>query len=329
MLREFGLEILLQVCRFYASRGQWSPKTGEFGFWGVMGADEFHMMVHNNYYTNFMVKQAFEYTLDVLQSVGAESPDEYRRIVAAVGLDADEPAAWRRMAERMRLQRDDRTGVIEQHDGYFDMPHLDPATVPPEQYPLYEHWPYLDIFRWDFIKQPDVLLAMFLYGSRFSTAEKTVNYEYYEPRCMHESSLSPSIHSILAAEIGKRDDAMKYFQQATRLDLDDYNRNTWQGLHTTSMAGAYMNIVYGFGGMRSDGERLAFNPMRPDAWTRLRFRVHVEGSVIEMELTVDGCTLRLIEGNPVRVDLFGRTVEVTRAGVRPRGGGVTSSRCTF
>jgi maltose phosphorylase len=309
-MREYGLEILLQVCRFYASRGQWSPKTGEFGFWCTMGADEFHMMVHNNFYTNFMVKQAFEYTLATMERMRREAAEDYRRMVKTAALRDNEPDAWREMAAKIRLNRDPATGLIEQHDGYFDMPHLDLAAVPPEQFPLYEHWPYLKIFCWDFIKQPDVLLAMFLHGSRFTREEKLANYAYYEPRCIHESSLSPSIHSIMAAGLGKPDDAIRYFQQATRLDLDDYNRNTCQGLHTTSMAGAYMNIVYGFGGLRSDGDLPSFDPVLPAAWQRLRFRVRVKGSVIEMVVTREAATARLVEGDPVKVVLQGETVVV-------------------
>ncbi len=314
-LHEYGLEILLQICRYYASRGQWSPKNGDFGFWCVMGADEFHMMAHNNYYTNFMVKQAFNYTLTVLESMRGDAPEAYQRIIEKVGLEAAESETWCAMADKMRLNQDRESGVIEQHDGFFDMPHLDLSTVPPENFPLYDNWPYLKIFRWDFIKQPDVLLAMFLHGSQFTLEEKIANYEYYEPRCMHESSLSPSIHSILATEIGKHDDAMKYFQQATRLDLDDYNRNTGQGLHTTSMAGAYMNIVYGFGGMRSDGACLVFNPVLPDTWERLRFRVHIKGSVIEINMTSAVSSLRLISGTSVPVIFCGETVDVTAEGV--------------
>jgi maltose phosphorylase len=310
-MREAGLELLLQICRYYATRGQWSPKTGEFGFWCVMGADEFHMMVHNNYYTNFMAKRAFEYTVETLAAMRTRFQDDYDRIVGKVGLRDDEPGTWRTKAARMRLNRDPVTGIIEQHDGYFDMPHLDLATVPPEQFPLYEHWPYLKIFQWDFIKQPDVLLALFLHGAAFTREEKLANYEHYEPRCMHESSLSPSIHSILAAGIGKRDAAMNYFQQATRLDLDDYNRNTWQGLHTTSMAGAYMNVVYGFGGMRSDGELPSFDPVLPDAWRRLRYRVHVRGSVVEIEVTPGKSVARVIRGGPVKLVLREAATEVT------------------
>jgi maltose phosphorylase len=314
-MREYGLELLLQVCRYYASRGQWSPKTGEFGFWCTMGADEFHMMVHNNFYTNFMVKQAFDYTLAIMDRMHRDAGEDYQRIVKKVELGDAEADAWREMAAKMRLTRDPETGLIEQHDGYFDMPHLDLKTVPPEEFPLYDHWPYLKIFRWDFTKQPDVLLAMFLHGSQFTREEKLANYEYYEPRCMHESSLSPSIHSILAAELGKQEDALKFFAQATRLDLDDYNRNTWQGLHTTSMAGAYMNIVYGFGGMRSDGELPSFDPVLPDGWTRLRFRVHTEGSVLELELTSQTSAIRLVRGKPVRVSFGGQTTEITAEGI--------------
>ncbi len=315
-LAESGLEILLQICRYYASRGQWSPKTGEFGFWGVMGADEFHMMVHNNYYTNFMARRAFEFTLEVLDEMERKNPADAARIKDAVQLRPNEAEDWATMASAMRLNQDAQTGLCEQHDGYFDMPHLDLSKVPPEQFPLYKNWPYLKIFRWDFIKQPDVLLVPFFFGSEFSLEEKRVNYEYYEPRCMHESSLSPCIHSILAAELGKEDDAYRYFGQATRLDLDDYNRNTWEGLHTTSMAGAYMNIVYGFGGLRSDGPRLSFKPSLPTSWDGLRFKLHYRGTVLSVSIEPETVSLTVESGADVEVDLFDETVTVSQAGVQ-------------
>ena len=153
------------------------------------------------------------------------------------------------------------------------MPHIDISSIPVTDFPLYSHWSYDRIYRNDIIKQPDVLMFMFLYPHDFSFEQKKNNYEYYEPRCLHESSLSPSVHSIFACELKKEKQALDFFSFATRLDLDDYNRNTCEGLHMTSIAAAWMNIVYGFLGLKSDKPMLEISPMIPNKWQQ--YSVHL------------------------------------------------------
>ncbi|MGE5594100.1 MAG: glycoside hydrolase family 65 protein [Betaproteobacteria bacterium] len=316
-----GAEVLVQICRFLASRGQWGQKSGKFGYYCVMGPDEFQMMVNNNCYTNYMAQQTFRYALEVLDEMRAEEPERHAELVREALLTEVELSAWRTMADEMKIPYDADTGIYEQHDGYFDLPHIEVDSIPVTDFPLYEHWSYDRIFRNDMIKQPDVLMFMFLYNQRFTTEAKRVNYEYYEPRCVHESSLSPSVHSILAAELGKHDEAFEFFRFATRMDLDNYNRNTGEGLHVTSIAAAWMNVVYGFGCMRSDGDILTFNPSLPKAWASYSFPVSYRGSVIA--LTVDGraVTVRVVAGSagpsaglPVRVAIYGTEYELDPAG---------------
>lgn len=315
-LYEKGAEMLVQMSRFYASRGQWSPRTGEFGYYGVMGPDEFHMMVNHNAYTNFMAKKLFEYTLEVVAEMKERQPDLHQALAEKTGLGEEELAKWRRMADRMRIPKDEETGIYEQHDGFFDLPHLDIRTIPVEEFPLYHHWSYDRIYRYDMIKQPDVLMFLFLHNQSFSPEEKKANYDYYEPRCIHESSLSPSIHSILAAEIGYHEEAYNFFGFATRLDLDNYNRNTREGLHMTSIAAAWMNIVYGFGGMRSDGDGLLFRPTIPAAWKGYGFRVTVHGSVLKFDVTQSEVAIRVVEGDPAEITVYGERLRIGPDGVR-------------
>ena len=311
-----GIEMLLQISRYYASRGEWSPLTGQFGFWGVMGADEFHMMVHNNTYTNVMAKKALEYTLAVMDRMKRDAPDRLERVKRKVRLQKAEPRDWRLKARKMRVLMDPRSGLMEQHDGYFDMPHIDVRTIPPEQLPLYAHWAYVRIFRYDMIKQPDVLLLPFFFSHDYTDREKRANYEYYEPRCSHESSLSPGIHAILASELSKHEEAFKYSLHAARLDLDDYNRNTREGLHTTSMAAAWLNVVYGYGGMRSDGPALSFRPSIPRKWKRFGFRILYRGSVLSVSVDKRNVAMCVPRGEPVEVELFGRRRKVDAEGIR-------------
>lgn len=325
-LRAEGAEMLAQICRFLASRGQWSAK-GKFGYYAVMGPDEFQMMVNNNAYTNYMAKRTFEFALEVFSNED-DKDEKFRKLDIENGETAPniqfagtlplsfvsqkELDEWRRMAAEMFIPYDPQTGLYEQHEGFFNLPHVDVDAIPVEDFPLYHHWSYDRIYRNDMIKQPDVLMFMFLYNQSFTLEEKRANYAYYEPRCIHESSLSPSVHSIFASELGQHQEAFDFFRFATRIDLDNYNRNTNEGIHTTSIAAAWMNIVYGFGGMRSDGEMLSFNPTIPAHWTGYSFQVSYRGSVIRVEVTQQGHILRVVEGEPVTVKVAGRVQEVNR-----------------
>lgn len=315
-----GIEMLIEISRFYASRGQWTPRTGEYGFYGVMGPDEFHMMVHNNCYLNFMAKKTFEFTLETLQTMADKVPQLRAAVEKKTALKPGEPEAWAKMAARMRLPQNKAIDLYEQHDGYFDLPHLDPEAIPVTDFPLYQHWAYDRIYRYDLLKQPDVLMFIFLYNQEFSTAVKRVNYDYYEPRCLHESSLSPSIHSILGIELGYYAQAAEFFQFATRLDLDNYNRNTDQGLHTTSIAAAWMNIVYGFGGLRSDGPFLTFYPRIPGQWQSYQFRLRYQGAIIRVRVDQKAVEFQLTPRSPgnadVRIGVYGKEYWLDPAGFK-------------
>ncbi|MGG3455865.1 glycoside hydrolase family 65 protein [Paenibacillus rhizolycopersici] len=315
-LFEKGAEMLVQISRFYATRGQWGQQSGKYGYFGVMGPDEFQLMVNNNCYLNLMAKKLFEYTLEVLGTMRDEASAAYDELAARLGLTGEEQEDWRNKAQHMKIPKDERTGIFEEHDGFFDLPHLDIHAIPVTEFPLYSHWSYDRLYRYDMIKQPDVLMFMFLYNSEYSLEEKRANYDYYESRCIHESSLSPSIHSILAAEIGRSEEAYKFFEFATRLDLDNYNRNTREGLHTTSIAAAWMNIVYGFGGMRSDGDRLALNPSIPERWKSYRFMITYQGAKLLVEVDQNQASIRGMSGREVEISVYGNLVNVGEAGIR-------------
>jgi maltose phosphorylase len=310
-----GIEMLLQICRFLASWGGWSPTGGDFGFYGVMGPDEFHMMVNHNCYTNVLGKKTFEFTLGVLDEMKAEAPELYQQAVARTSLEPDEPARWAEMAARMRIPRDEKTGVLEQHAGYFDLPHVDLEHFPEDQIPIYRNWAYVKIFRYDMVKQPDVLNLMYFFSQDYTLAEKLANYEFYEARTIHESSLSPSLHAILATELGKLDDAYTFFTYGARMDLDNYNRNTDQGLHVTSAAGVWASMVFGWGGMRTDGDVLSLAPALAKRWRSYRFCVRYRGALLEVRVDADTVCVVAREGGPVEIRLYGRDLEIDSRGV--------------
>lgn len=310
-----GFEMLLQSSRYFASRGAYSATTGKYGYYGVMGPDEFHMMVNNNCYTNFMAKKTFDFTLEVLDRIKVENNAKYTEVISRLGVSDDEIADWKTKSEKMYISFDENSLLFEQHDGYYDLPFIDVKAIPHTDFPVYDHWEYGKIFRTSMTKQPDVLLFLFFFSQEFSMDVKKANYEYYEPRCSHESSLSPSIHSILACELGKVDEALEFSQYASRLDLDDYNRNTYQGLHITSMAATWMNIVYGFGGMRTDGENIVFNPVLPDNWDAYSFKITYQGSVLEVKVEKGSAEFKVISGNSVKLNIFGKVYDVDQNGV--------------
>ena len=291
--------MLCEISRYVVSRGGWNADETGFGFWGVMGPDEFHMMVNNNFYTNFMGRKVLENTLKVLSKV--DDPNRF-----STPQERDE---WGKIARCIIIHETDEH-VFEQHDGYFTLPHLDIHSIPTNEFPLYEHWSYDRIYRTDMIKQPDVMMAMFLYPECFSMEQLRANYDYYEPRCIHESSLSPSIHAILAQRLGRSEEAEAFFSFATRMDLDNFNRNTTEGLHLTSIAAAWVTIVYGFGGLYTEGNLICIAPHLPEKWSSYSFRFLAGDGIVLVEVDENGCRLSMVEGSYAKIKLHGTLTEV-------------------
>ncbi|MDF2589191.1 MAG: Kojibiose phosphorylase [Anaerocolumna sp.] len=307
-----GLPILVEVSRMLATRGDWNADHTSYGFYGVMGPDEFQMMVNNNCYTNYLGKVTLIYTLNVLNRLKDKDSNTYESFIREHGLSQDEIKNLETIAKHMYIPYDDTTKIFEQHEGYFNLPHIDVDKIPVADFPLYHHWTYDRIYRNDMIKQPDVLMMMLMYNGNFTLEQIKSNYEFYEPRCIHESSLSPSVHSILAVQLQKHDEAYKFFGFATRMDLDNYNRNTSEGLHTTSIAAAWMNIVYGFGGMRSDQEILKFSPSIPKEWDGYSFRIHYKDDVIHVEVDKDNVSFCTINGATLDVMIYDNQIALNK-----------------
>ncbi|MDR0831509.1 MAG: family 65 glycosyl hydrolase, partial [Bacillales bacterium] len=190
-----------------------------------------------------------------------------------------------------------------------DLPHLEINSIPENEFPLYAHWSYDRIYRNDMIKQPDVLMLMFLYPDDFPKLVKKANYDYYEPRTIHESSLSPSVHSILATELGYHQQALDFFSYACRLDLDDYNNNTSEGLHITSIAAAWVNIVYGFAGLKTSGTMPSLSPYLPKLWKSYSFFITLFGNNIKIKVTKENIYITN-NGNPFTFKIYGIPTEI-------------------
>ncbi len=307
-----GIEMLIQINRCNASWGEYGSKTGKFGLFGVMGPDEQHMMVNNNCYTNVMAKKAFEFAITTLQKMKHEAPEAYEQALSKTNLKQEEINEWKKMATNTRIPKDDETGIYEQHDGYFDLPHVDLKTIPDDQIPIAKHWPYIKIFRYNVIKQPDVLNLFYFFNQDYNEHEKRVNYDYYEERTLHESSLSPAVHAVLAIELDKMKDGYDFTEYSCRLDLDNYNRNTEQGLHVSASAGAWATMLHGWAGMRIDGEILTFNPKIWKDWNSYTVRFAYQGAIIELNVNKNNARFNLIKGKEnIELKIF-NTLHVLR-----------------
>ena len=308
-MTQYGLEMLIEISRMLVTRGDFS-QDGKYGYYCVMGPDEFQMMVHNNCYTNFMGKFTLDFTLKVIEDIKKNDKKAYDEIVGKINFDESEIDKWKKVSECMYIPYHEDSLLYEQHEGFFKLPHLNIDSIPIEDFPLYNHWSYDRIYRNDMIKQPDVLMFMLLFNSHFTEEQLKVNYEYYEPRCIHESSLSPSVHSILASQLHKKDEAYDFFGFATRMDLDNYNRNTREGIHTTSIAAAWMNIIYGFGGLRTDGDIIHITPSIPQNWNKYTFKIHYMGEVIEVMVTKDKVEISTKYGKNILVQVYDEKIEL-------------------
>ncbi len=305
-MKRYGIEMLIEIIKFLYTRGQWNADHTHFGFYGVMGPDEFQVMVNHNTYTNYMGKKTFDLALSYIKDPKYANP----ALLEKYGMSESLIQEIEEASKAMLILYDPKTKRFEQHAGYYDLPHIDVDKIPTEEFPLYSHWSYDRIYRNDMLKQPDVLMFLFLYNQDFDDEIVKANYEFYEPRCIHESSLSPSIHSILASQIGKDEEASSFFGFATRLDLDDYNRNTREGLHMTSIAAAWMNIVYGFLGLRSEKGILKIRPTLPKRWTHYGVKITYRGSPLRFDVYPKELFIENEGKNPVSLSICGKEIKV-------------------
>ena len=296
-----GLELMVETARLWRSLGH-HDNEGRFRIDGVTGPDEYSAIADNNIYTNLMAEQ----NLREAAAMAARHPER----AVELGVTNEEMASWRDAAEAIVVPYDEKLGVHPQSEGFTNHAVWDFAGTPPDKYPLLLHFPYFDLYRKQVVKQADLVLALHLRGERFSFEEKDRDFRYYEALTVRDSSLSACTQAVVAAELGYLELAHDYLAEAALMDLEDRARNTRDGLHMASLAGAWTALVEGLGGMRADRGRLSFAPRLPAGISRLSFRVCYRGSCLVV--TTDGrrATYRVREGPPVELVHHGETVEV-------------------
>ncbi|MBN8652706.1 MAG: glycoside hydrolase family 65 protein [Cytophagales bacterium] len=313
-LAEYGLEVLIGIARFWAQRVNWSGEKGKYVVLGVTGPNEYENNVNNNWYTNYLGAWTLRFTQRVIDFVKKNHAARYAEIVSKTSLkEAEETAKWKDITEKMYYPKDEKRGVILQQDGFLDKELIHVKDLPPSERPLNQKWSWDRILRSCFIKQADVLQGIFLFEDDFDMDTIKKNFDFYEPMTVHESSLSPCVHVILASKIGYKEQAYEFYLRTARLDLDDYNNDTEEGCHITSMAGTWMSLVKGFGGMRVRDGKLHFTPFIPDQWKSYSFRLEFRDRVIKVKVGAGGKVDTVLEhGEPLEIVMNGKSVTLNK-----------------
>ncbi len=311
LLTEVGAEILVETARLWEALGFHSPETGEFHIHGVTGPDEYTTVVNDNVFTNLMARRNLRYAVEVVRWMRDERPDAYRDLAHVTDLRPDEVREWERAADRMHVPYDEDRGIHPQDANFLDKERWDFENTPRDHYPLLLHYHPLKIYRYQVIKQTDVVLAMVLLDDEFDAGQKDRNFRYYDPLTTGDSSLSACVQAVLAAEIGAEDKALEYFQYALLMDLADVAGNVIDGVHIASTGGVWMALMYGFAGLADHHGKLSFDPRLPSAWRGMRFPLRFQDRQVHVELTHDAATLQLSEGEDLTVDVRGEDVVVT------------------
>ncbi len=293
---EMGLEVLIGIARFWHQRANFSTNQNKYVILGVTGPNEYENNVNNNWYTNYIAKWCIDYTLETIEKVKEGYNDDYNRIAGKTKITHEELDLWKKVADNMYFPYSEEHKVFLQQDGFLDKELITVKDLDQSQRPINQKWSWDRILRSPYIKQADTLQGMYFFEDKFTTEELERHFEFYEPFTVHESSLSPCVHSIQAAKLDRMDQAYTFYLRTSRLDLDDYNHEVHEGLHITSMAGTWMSIVEGFGGMRVKNDTLSFEPKIPKQWEAYSFKVNFRHQIITVSVSQNE-TQFILEGD--------------------------------
>lgn len=301
-LAEKGLEVLIALSRFWSQRTTFSDVKQKFVILGVTGPNEYENNVNNNWYTNYLAAWTLAYTMESLDLVLENYPDDFDRVMELTGWPVKtETNRWQSIIQNIFLPENKEVGIFLQQEGYLDKEQMLASELNPAIRPLNQHWSWDRILRSCFIKQADVLQGLYFFEDQFDLETIRRNFDFYEPRTVHESSLSPCVHVILASKLGYTDKAYELYLRTSRLDLDDYNHEVHEGCHITSMAGTWMAVVEGFGGMEVSDNQLNINPVLPDTWKELSFTIHFRGLLLHIVANHKQITISEHQGKPFQV----------------------------
>jgi len=307
---EKGLEVLIGIARFWQQRATFSIAKNKYVILGVTGPNEYENNVNNNFYTNQIAQWCINYAIENIQKIETEFPSDYTRIINKTNVSKEELEQWKAVAENMYFPYSEEHQVYLQQDGFLDKELISVVDLDISQRPINQKWSWDRILRSPYIKQADVLQGFYFFEDQFTTEELERHFDFYEPFTVHESSLSPCVHSIQAAKLNRMEQAYQFYLRTSRLDLDDYNHEVEEGLHITSMAGTWMSIVEGFGGMRMKNDMLSFEPKIPKQWEAYSFKVNFRNQIIKVNVSQNGTNFELEGANELQILVKNKTVTI-------------------
>ncbi|MCT4543227.1 MAG: family 65 glycosyl hydrolase domain-containing protein [Vallitalea sp.] len=302
-LKDYGIEVLVEISRFWADRVNYNKLKDKYMILGVTGPNEYENNVNNNWYTNTIAAWTLDYAIKVIDYINENYKDIYNMISNKIGLNKKEITKWKEIIDKMYYPYIKEEGVFGQQDGYMDKEQILVKDLPEGNLPINKNWSWDRILRSCFIKQADVMQGIYMFNERYDINTIKRNFDFYEPRTVHESSLSPCIYSIIACQLGYKEKAYDLYLRTARLDLDNYNCDTDDGLHITSMAGTWMSIVHGFGGLEVKNNELFLAPFLPKAWKEYSFRVMFRSRIINVCVN-DYIKITLVKGKDISVYLY-------------------------
>ena len=309
LLRDSAAAILVETARLWEDLGFYDD-DGAFHLHSVTGPDEYTTVVNDNTFTNVMARLNLNFAVSVIDWLRVANPYQYRVLCEDVGLTYDEVEAWHAAARAMHVPFNEKRGINPQDEHFLEREVWDFARTPPNKYPLLLHYHPLVIYRHQVIKQADVILAMFVLGNEFTLENKIANYNYYDPLTTSDSSLSPPVHSIVAAEIGDVDAAVNHFKLALLMDIADVGANTSHGVHIASTGGVWMSLIHGFAGFRDFDGEYSFEPRLPEEWASLSFSLYVSGQKLDIVINHQCMRFQLGVGDGLPLTVRGERINV-------------------
>lgn len=307
-----GAEILTETARFWASRCEYIPEKDRYEINQVTGPDEWHEPVDNNLYTNYFARWNLRYVMALTEQMKREYPDAYASLAEKTGLTDEEVKSWDEVQKKIYLPRKEGTNLLEQFEGYFDLHDVVIDKYDENDWPIrpeaLNHYPKGET---QILKQPDVVLLLHLLGEEFDKELIKENYDYYEKRTLHGSSLSPSIYSVMGLKVGDDSRAYRYLRRAAFIDLLNLQKNTREGIHAANAGGVWQTVVFGFAGVSIEEGILKICPNMPKEWNDLTFRLHYYGSWIEITVSGDNtASVKLLSGEHAKVNINGSIQEI-------------------
>lgn len=305
-----GADVLIAIARFWKQRTHFATRKKAYVIHGVTGPNEYENNVNNNWYTNYMAAWCLKYASSTVRHIFEDQGKRALELQNDQGITLSECNVWEDIANHIFLPEDHELGVFLQQEGFLDKELLPASSIPSEETPIHEHWSWDRILRSCFIKQADVLQGLYFFADQFELDTVRRNFDFYEPMTVHESSLSPCVHSIVASRIDRPEKAYALYLRTARLDLDDYNNDTDDGLHITSMAGSWLAIVKGFAGMQVQDGHLHIAPYCPQQWSSFAFRIRFRDRLLDISISHEEVRCQL-EGDPLDIYINGNKCQMT------------------